>query len=70
MIKYALICDHGHPFEGWFGSSSDYDDQRERTLVECPACGSKVVDKQIMAPSLAGTKARGGPDASQGRPRR
>ena len=57
MIKYALSCDHDHAFEGWFGSSSDYDDQAARGLVDCPVCGSKTVRKQIMAPAVAGTKA-------------
>jgi hypothetical protein len=64
MIKYALSCDHDHGFEGWFGSSSDYDDQAGRGLVTCPACGSSAVRKQIMAPAVAGTKAGGGPDVS------
>jgi hypothetical protein len=56
MIRYALSCDHDHPFEAWFGSSSDYDDQAARGLVECPFCGSHAVTKQIMAPAVAGTK--------------
>jgi len=30
VIKYALACAAGHPFEGWFGSSTDYDDQSAR----------------------------------------
>jgi hypothetical protein len=59
MIKYALSCDHDHRFEGWFGNSVDYDDQSARGLVECPVCGSAVVRKQIMAPAVAGTKAKG-----------
>jgi hypothetical protein len=59
MIKYALVCAHEHPFEGWFGASADYDDQNARGLVECPVCGSSDVRKQIMAPSVSGTKARG-----------
>ncbi|MGR4862386.1 DUF1178 family protein [Caulobacter sp. LARHSG274] len=66
MIKYALSCDRDHGFEGWFGSSSDYDDQAARGLLDCPVCGSKAVRKQIMAPAVAGTKARGeapAPDA-------
>ena len=58
MIRYALACDHAHPFEAWFGSSSDYDDQAARGLVECPFCGSTAVSKQIMAPAVAGTKKR------------
>ena len=58
MIRYALACDRDHPFEAWFGSSSDYDDQAARGLVECPFCGSTTVSKQIMAPAVAGTKKR------------
>ena len=56
MIRYALKCDQTHGFEAWFGSSSDYDDQAARGLVECPICGSCTVEKQIMAPSVSGTK--------------
>ncbi|MGZ8364244.1 MAG: DUF1178 family protein [Caulobacteraceae bacterium] len=58
MIKYALACAFGHEFEGWFSTSADYDDQRERGLVECPMCGVADVRKQIMAPAVAGTKAQ------------
>ena len=65
MIRYALTCDHDHEFEGWFASSSDYDDQQSRGLLECPVCASKSVRKQIMAPSVAGTRrtAREAPQA-------
>ncbi len=56
MIRYALICEHTHEFEGWFGSSGDYDDQQARGLLECPVCASKAVRKQIMAPAVSGTK--------------
>ncbi|MDB5467725.1 MAG: hypothetical protein JWQ46_2487 [Phenylobacterium sp.] len=56
MIRYALICDHEHEFEGWFGASADFDDQQARGLVECPVCASKAVRKQIMAPAVAGTR--------------
>ena len=61
MIRYALVCEHEHGFEAWFGSSADYDDQAARGLVECPLCGSATVRKQIMAPAVAGTKKRGVP---------
>ena len=63
MIKYALSCEHEHAFEGWFGSSSDYDEQAGRGLLECPVCGSGAVRKQIMAPTVAGTK-KGRPDVA------
>ena len=56
MIRYALVCDHDHEFEGWFGSSADFDDQQARGLLRCPACDSVGVRKQIMAPAISGTK--------------
>ncbi|MDB5452171.1 MAG: hypothetical protein JWO33_749 [Caulobacteraceae bacterium] len=59
MIRYALACEHDHDFEGWFASSEAFDDQLARGLVACPACGSQAVRKQIMAPAVSGTKARG-----------
>jgi hypothetical protein len=52
MIRYALICDRQHEFEIWFKNSADYDKQRKRALVTCPACGSTKIEKAIMAPSL------------------
>jgi hypothetical protein len=59
MIRYALLCEHEHEFEGWFGASADFDDQLARGLVECPVCASKAVRKAIMAPAVAGTKKKG-----------
>ena len=52
MIRYALLCERKHNFETWFNSSSDYDKQRKRGLVTCPACDSKKVEKAIMAPAI------------------
>ena len=63
MIRYALHCDDGHEFEAWFGSSSDWDDQSARGLVECPFCASTQVTKRIMAPAVSGTKKSAAADA-------
>ena len=63
MIRYALACEHGHDFEGWFSNSGDFDDQQARDLLSCPVCDSRQVAKQIMAPAIAGTK-RTAPDVS------
>lgn len=52
MIVFDLSCDHGHRFEGWFGSSGDFADQRARGLLLCPTCGSTAVDKAPMAPAV------------------
>ncbi|HLY80013.1 MAG TPA: DUF1178 family protein [Caulobacteraceae bacterium] len=59
MIKYALVCDSAHEFEGWFAASSDFEAQSERDLIACPVCASHIIRKQIMAPSVSGTKKRG-----------
>jgi hypothetical protein len=52
MIVYDLSCEHGHRFEGWFGSSDDFASQKARGLVSCPTCGSLAVDKAPMAPAV------------------
>lgn len=52
MIVFDLSCADGHRFEGWFGSSVDYDDQQARGLIACPHCGSADVAKAPMAPAV------------------
>jgi len=56
MIKYSLLCEQDHDFDAWFGSSEDYERQRKRGFVECPACGSKKVSKALMAPGVSGAR--------------
>lgn len=58
MIRYSLVCDIGHDFEGWFRNSDDFDGQSGRGLVACPACGSTTIRKGLMAPSVATARAR------------
>jgi hypothetical protein len=55
MIKFALQCEKGHGFEGWFRSSADFEVQARKRLVECPACASKKIEKALMAPAVQGT---------------
>jgi hypothetical protein len=52
LIRFSLLCDNGHDFEGWFASNDDYDAQVGRGLVQCPECGSPHVSKSLMAPSV------------------
>ena len=53
MIVFDLQCGPlGHRFEGWFGSSTDYEDQQARGLVSCPMCGTGDVSKAVMAPAV------------------
>jgi hypothetical protein len=54
MIVFDLRCESaGHVFEAWFGSSTDYEDQSRRGLVQCPLCGDASVAKAVMAPNVA-----------------
>lgn len=55
MIRYALICEDGHEFEGWFRDSGDFDAQAKAASIACPFCASVKVEKQIMAPAVAGS---------------
>ena len=65
MIRYALICDHGHDFESWFQDSAAFDKQARRKLVNCPKCGSAKVEKAIMAPRLGSSRKRNAPIEAQ-----
>ena len=58
MIKYQLICDQAHEFEGWFGDSAGFETQRNSGLLTCPVCGSAEVRRALMAPNLASPKTR------------
>jgi hypothetical protein len=53
MIVFDLCCQPAaHRFEGWFGSSDDFADQRARGLLVCPVCGSADVAKAPSAPHV------------------
>ena len=58
MIRYNLRCERGHAFESWFQSSSAYESQEKRKLVNCPSCGSAKVERAIMAPQIVSKKNR------------
>lgn len=53
MIVFDLKCGGGHVFEAWFGSSGDYDTQRDGGLISCPICNDCDVEKAVMAPAVA-----------------
>ena len=58
MIKYQLICDLAHEFEGWFHTGAAFDAQNEAGLVACPVCDSVKVRRALMTPNLASPKRR------------
>jgi hypothetical protein len=57
MIKYDLQCRKGHGFEAWFRDSAAYDRQAAAGKVTCPECGSRKVEKAIMAPRVGKSSA-------------
>lgn len=69
MIVFDLKCGGGHVFEAWFGSSGDYESQRDRSLIACPVCGDAAIDKAVMAPNVAAKgNRRGDAGAPAGKP--
>ncbi|HKR16701.1 DUF1178 family protein [Rhizorhapis sp.] len=54
MIVFDLKCyGYGHVFEGWFGSSADYEKQRAGGMIACPMCGDTQVRKAVMSPAVS-----------------
>ena len=49
MIVFELICAHRHRFEGWFASPEDFEGQKARGLLSCPACGGSRIEKLLTA---------------------
>lgn len=64
MIKYKLICDLSHEFEGWFQTSAAFDAQNQANLITCPVCDSANVRRALMTPNLASPKRRRTPSAA------
>lgn len=53
MKVFNLQCEHGHGFEGWFGSEDDYQSQTDRGLLVCPVCETSAVSRLPSAPRLS-----------------
>jgi hypothetical protein len=58
MIKYTLICENNHEFEGWFPNSKEYGRQQKKQMICCPSCDSSAVTKAIMAPNVNKSKTK------------
>ena len=53
MIKYKLDClDCNKNFDSWFSNSKEYEKLKQRNLINCHFCGSKNINKSIMAPNV------------------
>ena len=66
MIKYSLICEFHHSFEGWFNNSASFEQQSERDLIVCPECGNSKVKRALMTPNLSAGKHRNQPAIPDG----
>ena len=56
MIRYAMRCDKGHEFDGWFRSSDAWEKARKAGALSCTHCGSIRVEKAPMAPNIVSTR--------------
>lgn len=52
MIRYALNCNEKHVFEAWFQNMEAFDRQAEEEQIVCPVCGSRQIEKSLMAPGI------------------
>lgn len=56
MIKYRLICENAHEFDGWFPSSKEFTKQQKSRMISCPTCETTQVGKALMAPGIRTSK--------------
>lgn len=60
MIRYALRCEDGHAFEGWFRDAEGFEHERDEGRLACAECGTTRVDRALMAPRVAKGRPAGG----------
>ena len=57
MIKYKLSCNKCRfSFDSWFASSTEYEKLKKKNFLSCINCGSKNVQKSLMAPKVINKK--------------
>ena len=53
MIVFNLMCrECNFEFEGWFDSTSAFENQKKRKLLSCPNCESNNIKKTLVAPNV------------------
>lgn len=58
MIVFDLGCGNQHRFEGWFGSSGEFERQLQAKQILCPLCGSSDIVRLPHAAHIrSGTRA-------------
>mgnify|MGYP000951474693 CR=1 FL=1 len=58
MIRYRLTCKKHHEFESWFASSDAFEKLAAKKQIACPECGSRSVEKTLMAPGVVKSEAK------------
>ena len=58
MILFTLRCAAGHEFEGWFRDGDGFEAQQTAGEITCPHCGDTEVEKALMAPNIARSRAK------------
>ena len=58
MILFDLKCSEDHTFEGWFPDSNTFERQRRKGEFLCPVCGTREVEKALMAPNVTTSKTK------------
>lgn len=66
MLVVDLHCEHGHVFEGWFGSADDLAAQQARALLSCPVCASTEVVRRPSAARLNVSALKAEKDGARG----
>lgn len=61
MIQFTLKCADDHRFDSWFQSTEAFDKLLAKGLVSCSLCGSKHVEKAMMAPRVSGSRSEAKP---------
>ncbi|MBC6441109.1 MAG: DUF1178 family protein [Rhodospirillales bacterium] len=57
MIVFDVKCGNGHVFEGWFAGTATFEAQAKAGEIACPICSDTHIEKALMAPNVATTKA-------------
>ena len=58
MIRYQLLCENNHKFDGWFPNIAEFERQQHKKLIICPMCDSTQVDRAIMSPAVGKASAK------------
>src|SRR3954452_14949150 len=58
MIVFDLKCRNGHVFEAWFNNAAVFEGLRKGGHVACSVCGTRKVDKTLVAPRISTRKGK------------